>query len=351
VEGLDNSLSEKKNMSSKNIKTAQFGGVGGGYQGSPFSPGASPIGRGGNPGTANDINVPWKDDKTLESMLSRIHMDQDVSDRNIETRLTPQHQYSEETKNYILDPNERLRAKFRAELHKYKKSLEEHADSLEKNSVEYINKYFQPKTEHVTTMEEQLKKRRLYNDDPKKNYFQYEDDIPELIQPTRIHTSKNKNEKKVISNYEISRPNEMSSFIDGNKDTADEENEAYKVRYQTYPSGSVKPMINMEDVEDFLKGGAGVNRGYVNDDGAYNEETVLNNQYKETLPNVHPRSEIAPMVKKINPFKSLEANFREVSPLDMYTRNNLQNQEAAGVEDLYPGQNEIGRFSPSPFSV
>jgi len=320
VEGLDNSLSEKKNMSSKNIKTAQFGGVGGGYQGSPFSPGASPLGRGGNPGTANDINVPWKDDKTLESMLSRIHMDQDVSDRNIETRLTPQHQYSEETKNYILDPNERLRAKFRAELHKYKKSLEEHADSLEKNSVEYINKYFQPKTEHITTMEEQLKKRRLYNDDPKKNYFQYEDDIPELIQPTRIHVSKNKNEKKVISNYEISRPNEMSSFIDGNKDTADEENEAYKVRYQTFPSGSFKPIINMEDVEEFLKGGAGANRSYVNDDGSNNEET-------------------------------LDSPYLETDPIDAYTRNNLENQESGGIEDLYPGQNEIGRFSPSPFSV
>jgi hypothetical protein len=198
--------------------------------------------------------------------------------------------------------------------------LEEHADSLEKNSVEYINKYFQPKTEHMTTMEEQLKKRRLYNDDPKKNYFQYEDDIPELIQPTRIHISKNKNEKKVISNYEISRPNEMSSFIDGNKDTADEENEAYKVRYQTFPSGSFKPIINMEDVEEFLKGGAGANRSYVNDDGSNNEET-------------------------------LDSPFLETDPIDAHTRNNLENQESGGIEDLYPGQNEIGRFSPSPFSV
>jgi hypothetical protein len=38
-------------MSSKNIRTAQFGGVGGGGNGSPFSPGKSPIGSGGkNPG-------------------------------------------------------------------------------------------------------------------------------------------------------------------------------------------------------------------------------------------------------------------------------------------------------------
>ena len=32
---------------SNNIRTAQFGGVGGGGNGAPFQPGSSPIGRGG----------------------------------------------------------------------------------------------------------------------------------------------------------------------------------------------------------------------------------------------------------------------------------------------------------------
>jgi hypothetical protein len=176
-----------------------------------------------------------------------------------------------------------------------------------------------------------------------KSSIEKEDDIP-------FNLSKKEGVRKPPKE-EVVEEELVEEEVSEDEDTSDEENDVYKTRYQTYPSGSVKPMINMEDVEEFLKGGAGVNRGYVNDDGAYNEETVLKNQYKETLPNVHPRNEIAPMVKKINPFKSLEANFREVSPLDMYTRNNLANQEAAGVEDLYPGQNEIGRFSPSPFSV
>jgi hypothetical protein len=65
-------------MSSKNIKTAQFGGVGGGGNGSPFSPGKSPIGSGGkNPG-GYEVNSDWDENLTLEKMLTKTHEYMDV---------------------------------------------------------------------------------------------------------------------------------------------------------------------------------------------------------------------------------------------------------------------------------
>ena len=153
-------------MSNKNTKIAQFGGVGGGGSGSAFQPGGSPIGRG------HDINQFWNDEDTLEKLISHKHLDADLSDRNLEARLTPQHSYAEENKNYYLTPAERVRARFREELYKHKQLMENHAKSIQENSVEYIQAHFQPKEEHILTIEEKLKQRRKYSDDPKQNYFQ-----------------------------------------------------------------------------------------------------------------------------------------------------------------------------------
>jgi hypothetical protein len=53
---------------SKNIKTAQFGGVGGGGQASPFTPGKKPMGVGQG---ARGINMYIDEDMSFENILSK----------------------------------------------------------------------------------------------------------------------------------------------------------------------------------------------------------------------------------------------------------------------------------------
>ncbi len=330
-------------MSQKNIKTSQFGGIGGGGSGSPFSPGRSPIGRGGNNSGGYEINVQWADDKTLEKLISRTHIDQDLSDKNIESRLTPQHQYAEEVKNYLLTPAERLREKFRAELHAYKKSLEEHADSLHKNSVEYIKEHYKPKAEHITTLEDQLKARRKYNDEPKKNFFQYEDELPELIQPERIHpVLSNSVMKKVIADYPIKRRNEIT------EDSEYEKNEADVAKYTTVP-GNFKILLTQDQLDKYLSE-PGVNRSYTDKDGFYNEEIVSDYLYPETKANNHPINEISnnkPLESEL--FLPLEVQLHKSGPMNSYDRNNPSGKENMGLEEIYP-VGIAGRNSPSPWS-
>ena len=342
-------------MSNKNTKTAQFGGVGGGGSGSPFQPGGSPIGRGGNKGGGYDINQFWNDEDTLEKLISHKHPDSDESDRNIESRLTPQHSYIEENKNYYLTPAERVRARFREELHKHKKLMENHAKSIQENSVEYIQAHFQPKEEHILTIEEKLKQRRKYSDDPKQNYFQYEDDIPELIQPERTHpvlSHKNNHNKTADM---ISRPNQIT-------DEYDNENVFDRARYTTYPEGSVKTLINNQDVEEFLgknKGnGAGVNRNYTSSDGLYNEDTLLDTPDMETQPSYSNSDTGTVTIEESDLFKPLETQLHSTSPRDRLNRNlpssgvdnNINTTlEDLGIEDKYKGSTYIGMHSPSPW--
>ena len=343
-------------MSNKNTKTAQFGGVGGGGSGSPFSPGGSPIGRGGSKGGGYDINQFWNDEDTLEKLISHKHPDADESDRNLESRLTPQHSYAEENKNYYLTPAERVRARFREELHKHKKLMENHAKSIQENSVEYIKTHFQPKEEHIHTIEEKLKQRRKYSDDPKQNYFQFEDDIPELIQPERYHPVLSNKNNSVKTADLISRPNQITDEYDEKENTFD------KARYTTYPEGSVKTLINNDDVEEFLgknKGnGAGVDRNYTSSDGLYNEDTVLDTPDMETQPSYSNSDTGTVTIEESDLFKPLETQLHTRSPQDRLNRNlpssgvdnNINTtMEDLGIEDKYKGSTFIGMHSPSPW--
>jgi len=344
-------------MSNKITKTAQFGGIGGGGSGSAFQPGGSPIGRGGSKGGGYDINQFWSDEDTLEKLISNKHLDADQSDRNFEARLTPQHTYTEENKNYYLTPAERVRARFREELHKHKKLMENHAKSIQENSVEYIQTHFQPKEEHILTIEEKLKQRRKYSDDPKQNYFQYEDDIPDLIQPERVHPILSNKNNPIKTADMISRPNQITDEQD------EKENIFDKARYTTYPEGSLKTLVDSYDVEEFLSGskgnGSGVNRNYINSDGLYNEDTILGTPDTETKPSFPNSGKSTYTFDASNLFKPLEAQLHSTSPKSVLERNlpsiNVDNNintttEDLGVEDKYKGSTYIGMHSPSPWS-
>ena len=349
----------KLNIMSKNIKTSQFGGVGGGYSGSPYQPGGSPLARGGSKGVAYDVNSVWGDDNTLEKLISKTHPDADYSDRNIESRLTPQHEYQEENKNYYLDAKERLRARFRAELHTHKQLLEDHAKSLQENSVEYIKNNYAPKEEHMLTMEQQLKQRRKYSDNPKQNYFKYEDDIPELIQPERTHPVLSKNNIQIKKADIISRPGQITDEL------ASEENWVDNERYHNAPMGNFKTLKTQIDLPTYLLEGEGANTSYQQEDGYWLEKTVLDYSDSETLP-VFSNSAKGPVTidddnnlyKPLKSPKSTETRLHPTTPLTRFDRNQPAARldiatntatEDMGVEDEYQGSSYIGMSSPSPW--
>ena len=340
-------------MSSKNIKTAQFGGVGGGGNGSPFSPGKSPIGSGGkNPG-GYEVNSDWDENLTLEKMLAKTHEDMDVSDRNMESRLTPQHKFFEENKAYVLTPQERLKEKFRAELHAYKKSLEEHADSLHKNSVKYIQEHFKLSDDDLQTMEQRLHKRRHF-DDSKKRQFKYEDQVPDQIKPERSHP--------VLSDTQINR---IATIVMRDKLTQenDEDVEQRNIfdvkRFEYAPIGRTPILTHGDELqqyfEDMLHEYTPESNGAMEVGDLVTDET--NPDYE---PNFHPRNEIANEfdndMKDINVFQTLEDNLHNKKmPDNQFDRNNMSSDkekygnEDMGVETVYEGSAWFGSHTPASF--
>ena len=337
---------------SSNIKTAQFGGVGGGYSNS-YSPGASPLtkGSGSGPGGVNTNN---DDNNTLNKQIERTHLDMDMSDDNMESRLTHQHRYYEENKNYKLTPEERLREKFRAKLHQMHEEMQKHADSLYKNSPEYINKNFQPKPEHIETYETQLEKRHQYK---AKQKFDFEDEIVPQIKPSRVHYSISENDIiKVAQEIQKTRRNRLTDFEEPTYESEDPIPEQMGDYSPIGKTTTLKNFVRPSDLDDYFQ--AQMNEKTPDADG-FNEyqlkDTILDYPDRDTLPNVYPRSEIANEpadngILKMNPGVSIEGNLNpERNKTTRFDRNNIT-KEDGGVEEVYDGSAFFGIHTPSTYS-
>ena len=159
----------------KSIKIAQYGGVGGGGTSSPYSPGGSPIGKGGyNPG-GWDINA-LIEDISFEHFLARTHNPVDPSeDRNIENRLEIFHRFSED-------------------------------DTI--------------------PFEELLSSKRKYEDGFKSDLI---DNIPDLIKPERIHWAI-RDLDKIVEAYPINRRDRVTV------DDSEEQSEFETYRKTHFPN-------------------------------------------------------------------------------------------------------------------
>jgi hypothetical protein len=349
---------EKKNMSSKNIKTAQFGGVGGGGNGSPFSPGRSPFGRGGTNRGGSELNIYVDEDDSFEKILSKTHiyLDQyNVNDENIEKQLSVQHTYTDGDLNYELSSTERLKLKLRMQLHNYKKSLEDHASSLIKNSPAYIKENFHAKPEHLRTMEESLAERRHF-DDSKKRAHEYEDKVPDQIKPQRRHdvissnnTNRTAKEYGFVRDpqdydYPVKRRNRFTVKPEGEPN-----NQFDEYQFHSFPDGQYKVLDGLagfEGLEEYLNEGNQANRSY-QDTSGYNEETMLRNPYPDTKANVVPMQEMGQKIqmnpKEISIFNQHGKSF----PGNYYDYNDMGGEDK-GVEEIYDGIGLYGHFSPNP---
>lgn len=326
---------------SKNIRISQFGGVGGGGQVSPFAPGRSPIGRGGTNSGGWDINVSWDDTMNFDKILSKTHQEMDTSDRNIESRLTPQHSNFEETKVYFLTPEERQREKLRRDLHNFNVSLE-----IEAKKIKEEDKQAKFRSEiQTSTMEESLGKRRIYKDKMK---FDFEDDIPPQIKPERVHYANSKVNKQAQET--LRRRNRITDEYPD----FEQRNVYDEAQYSNPPIGRAPVLKNGNELEQYFSELR--EEAAPNDQGQRenaNTDTVLTLADPDYNPNVHPRNEIANEpaddgVSLPNLFVSLEGNLhKDKSVKNRFDRNNPLLKEKMGPEE--DGWFFYGIHSPSSF--
>ncbi len=288
---------------SDNIRLAQFGGVGGGGQVSPFSPGGSPIGRGGKNRGGHEINLYVDEDANFDKLLRRTHQDFDGRDVNIESRLTPQHKNYEESIPYLLTPEERMRAKLRAQLHNYKQSLENAANDLHKNSPKYIRENFKAKPEHLMTMEQALEDRHKYKKDFEYPREKYQD--PD--KPSRLHYAISDNEmNRLAAEYQVMRRNRMT------EEYAEPRNRYDIEQFSNEPLGKTPLLEYGEDLEQYFDDLINVNTP---DQDGYQEyqlkDTLLTYPNPDTQVNLIPRrftGNESSELKQIDPFQNLESN-------------------------------------------
>lgn len=137
---------------------AQFGGVGGQGNSSSYSPGSSPLGKGGM-GGGKSIHV---SDDGLDAIMGRTRTENVEYDASIETMLQPFHSFVEEDLiPYELDRKEREKLNVKKQLQRRRKFYEDSIRSIDENDPKYINDHFFPKPEHLLPLDELLGKCRI----------------------------------------------------------------------------------------------------------------------------------------------------------------------------------------------
>lgn len=316
---------------SENIRLAQFGGVGGGGQVSPFTPGGSPIGRGGRNRGGHEVNLYVDEDANFDKLLRKTHQEFDGRDVNLESRLTPQHKHYEESIPYLLTPDERMRAKLRAQLHNYKQSLENAANDLHKNSPKYIREHYRPKPEHLMTMEESLEDRHKYKKD-----FQYpREKYQDPDKPSRMHFAISDNDmNRLAAEYQVMRRNRMT------EEYAEPRNRYDIEQFSNEPLGKTPLLEHGEDLNQYFNDLININTP---DKDGYQEyelkDTILSYPNPDSNVDLTPRKftgEESTELKQLDPFKNLESNMHtEKMPSSYFNFVKPTLRDDESVEEQY----------------
>ncbi len=316
---------------SENIRLAQFGGVGGGGQVSPFTPGGSPIGRGGRNRGGHEVNLYVDEDANFDKLLRKTHQEFDGRDVNLESRLTPQHKHYEESIPYLLTPDERMRAKLRAQLHNYKQSLENAANDLHKNSPKYIREHYRPKPEHLMTMEESLEDRHKYKKD-----FQYpREKYQDPDKPSRMHFAISDNDmNRLAAEYQVMRRNRMT------EEYAEPRNRYDIEQFSNEPLGKTPLLEHGEDLNQYFNDLININTP---DKDGYQEyelkDTILSYPNPDSNVDLTPRKftgEESAELKQLDPFKNLESNMHtEKMPSSYFNFVKPTLRDDESVEEQY----------------
>jgi len=329
---------------SKNVRTAQFGGVGGGGTPSPFTPGRKPMGVGKSQGQNSAVNMYINEDDNFEKILSRTHQDNEFNDDSIETKLTIFHKQNVEMGfiNYELTPLERLQVKYRAILHNYKITLEKEADSLIKNSPAYIKENLKTDKKHLMTMEQSLEDRHKYKPDTKYPREDYQD--PD--KPSRSHFALSEEQMTRIA-FEISNDDKQDYEVGQRgrvtKDyPKDERNVVDNHRFRHLPEMSYITLDGedgFQGFENYLDNSAKSNRDGFS--STWNESTIQDYPNPDGKANVNPaqlQNKPVPgnqYPNANNPNMTTEQKMNANKMPTSYYDFNGDEKEDRGVEDIY----------------
>lgn len=329
---------------SKNVRTAQFGGVGGGGTPSPFTPGRKPMGVGKSQGQNNAVNMYINEDDNFEKILSRTHQDNEYGDDNIETKLTMFHKQNVEMGfiNYELTPLERLQVKYRAILHNYKINLEKEADSLVKNSPAYIKENFKTDKKHLQTMEQSLEARHKYQSDTKYPREEYQD--PD--KPSRSHFALSEDQMMRIA-FEISNDDKQDYEVGQRgritKDYPNDERRPVDVhRFRHLPEMSYVTLDGddgFQGLESYLDNSAKSDRDGTS--STWNEPTIQDFPNPDGKANISPsqlQNKPAPggqYLNANNPNMTTEEKLNKNKIPTSYYEFNGDEKTDRGVEDIY----------------
>lgn len=340
---------------SKNVRTAQFGGVGGGGTPSPFTPGSKPMGVGKSQGQNSAVNMYINEDDNFEKILSRTHQDNEYNDDNIETKLTMFHKQNVEMGfiNYELTPLERLQAKYRSILHNYKLNLEKEADNLLKNSPAYIKENIKTDKKHLQTMEQSLEARHKYNTDTKYPREEYQD--PD--QPSRSHFALTE-EQLIRIAFQVANNDKQDYAIGlfGSEvtDPVPGEQRKFDQRFKQIPEMSYVTLDGddgFQGLNKYLDNSASSNRDGTS--SKYNEPTIQDYPNPDGKPNVSPtqlENKPAPGGQYLNandPNMTTEEKLNKNKMPPTYRDFLNADGEKTSTESIYPGSVFFGNLGHS----
>ena len=251
----------------------------------------------------------------------------------MESRLTPQHKNYEDLIPYELTPEERMRAKFRAQLHNYKKSLENAASDLIKNSPAYIKEHYRAKDEHMMTMEQSLEDRHKYNKDFKYPREEYKD--PDKA--SRLHFSiSDKAINRIAEDYAVRRRNRITD------EYPEDRNEFDEAQFTRPSLGKTPVLTHGDEFDNYLTSLMTVNTP---DHDGFQEyelkDTVLSYPDPDGKANIYAPKDIAPKsetLKESNPFMTTEQALNPKKKDTTYADYiDPTNKEDKGVEEVFDG--------------
>ena len=340
---------------SKNVRTAQFGGVGGGGTPSPFTPGRKPMGVGKSQGQNSAVNMYINEDDSFERILSRTHQDNEYNDDNIETKLTMFHKQNVEMGfiNYELTPLERLQVKYRSILHNYKINLEKEADSLLKNSPAYIKENLKTDKKHLQTMEQSLEARHKYQSDTKYPREEYQD--PD--KPSRSHFALTEDQLIRIAREVANHDDEdyaVGLFGSEVTDPVPGEQRKFDERFNKIPEMSyvlLDGQDGFEGLNTYLDNSSKSNRDGTT--STWNEPTI------QDYPNPDGKANISPAQLENKPTPGgqyLNANDTNMTTEEKLNKNKMPTTyrdfinadgEKTALESIYPGSVFFGNLGHS----
>lgn len=344
---------------SGNKRLAQYGGGGPGAGASSWSPGSSPM---GNVSQSGSVNAPFED-VSLDAMMPRNNCQNDYkSDRSIESRLEPFHQFREKDKiPYELTPKQRQKEKIKEQIRRREESYGDAVKSIEENSPAFIEKYFKPKKEHMRTMEDSLTHNREDEKEieikSKHVFLEDEKDAPQHIHLAfkRKSVKLNGPRQTIFDNPDESDEENLDPLVSTNKQIG-------RTQFDGYINHD--PVINsQEDYNDTAGtsgdhsanpyteyGGQGVNSD--SDNGMFgnteSQDIGQSKMFVANLPSMNTN-------KNINsPFLTTEQKMEMLnkpkpqklnSPYNGHDLDKERGQE--GVNSMYPDQGDIWGTPPS----